>query len=243
MPGTCASKSATTTTTPAAVPPPAAAAATAADATMADAAAKKAVKVAIIYYSTYGHVAALARAVKRGIDAVDGVEGVLYQVPETLSPEILAKMHAPPKADDVPIATNDVLVEADGFVFGFPTRFGMMAAQMKAFFDATGGLWQKGALAGKAAGLFTSTASQGSGQETTILTAITQLAHHGMIYVPAGYGAGEAMFTLTEAKGGSPWGAGTFAGPTGARQPSDIELLQAEFQGKNVAGVVKKLAA
>jgi NAD(P)H dehydrogenase (quinone) len=200
-------------------------------------------KVYIIYYSMYGHIAAMARAVKKGVDSVEGVEGVLYQVAETLPAEVLEKMHAPAKAEDVPIADPHTIDQADGFVFGFPTRFGMMCAQMKAFFDATGGHWAKGALAGKAASMFTSTASQGSGQETTLMTAVTQLAHHGMIYVPTGYGAGGNMFTLDEVKGGGPWGAGTFAGPTGARNPSEMELEQAEYEGKNLATVVKKLTA
>eukprot|EP00775_Hariotina_reticulata_P002619 gene2619-2920_t len=187
-------------------------------------------KVYIIYYSMYGHISKLAQAVKKGVDSVEGVEGVLYQVAETLSDEILGKMHAPPKAADVPVIDPRTIAEADGFVFGFPTRFGMMCAQMKAFFDATGGLWQTGALAGKAAAMFTSTASQGSGQETTIMTAVTQLAHHGMIYVPTGYGSGAAMFGLDAPKGGSPWGAGTLAGGDGSRQPSEVELEQAVFE-------------
>lgn len=200
-------------------------------------------KVYIIYYSMYGHIAAMARAVKKGIDSVEGVEGVLYQVAETLPAEVLAKMHAPPKAEDVPIIDPHIIDQADGFVFGFPTRFGMMCAQMKAFFDATGGHWSKGALAGKAASMFTSTASQGSGQETTIMTAVTQLAHHGIIFVPSGYGAGAAMFGNEAVRGGGPWGAGTLAGPDGSRQPSEVELEQAVFQGKNLATVVKKLTA
>ncbi|WIA14475.1 hypothetical protein OEZ85_002998 [Tetradesmus obliquus] len=200
-------------------------------------------KVYIIYYSMYGHIAAMAKAVKQGVDSVEGVEGVLFQVAETLPAEVLGKMHAPAKPEDIPAANPSTINEADGFVFGFPTRFGMMCAQMKAFFDATGGHWQKGSLAGKAASMFTSTASQGSGQETTIMTAVTQLAHHGMIYVPTGYGSGGSMFGLDAAKGGSPWGAGTLAGPDGSRQPSAAELEQAVFQGKNLATVVKKLTA
>ncbi|KAF6265674.1 flavo protein-like protein [Scenedesmus sp. NREL 46B-D3] len=191
----------------------------------------------------YGHIASLARAVKQGVDSVEGVEGILYQVAETLPAEVLVKMHAPAKPEDVPVANPSTIDAADGFVFGFPTRFGMMCAQMKAFFDATGGHWQKGSLAGKAASMFTSTASQGSGQETTIMTAVTQLAHHGMIYVPTGYGSGGAMFGLDAPKGGSPWGAGTLAGGDGSRQPSEVELEQAVFQGKNLAAIVKKLTA
>lgn len=199
-------------------------------------------KVYIIFYSMYGHIYTLAKAIKEGIDSVDGVEGVLYQVAETLPEDVLAKMHAPPKPD-VPIIDPHTITEADGFAFGFPTRFGVMAAQMKAFWDATGGHWQKGSLARKPAGMFTSTASQGGGQETTIMTAVTQLAHHGMIFVPAGYAAGPIMFGVEKAKGGSAWGAGTFAGPDGSRQPSPEELEQAVVQGKTLGEVTLKLAA
>jgi NAD(P)H dehydrogenase (quinone) len=119
------------------------------------------------YYSTYGHVLSLAKKVKEGADSVEGVEAVLYQVPETLSPEVLEKMSAPAKDKSIPIISPAELVDADGIIFGFPTRYGSMNAQMKAFFDSTGALWQTGALAGKPAGIFTSTGSQGGGQETT----------------------------------------------------------------------------
>ncbi|KAJ6776396.1 FLAVOPROTEIN WRBA FLAVOPROTEIN-LIKE DOMAIN PROTEIN-RELATED [Salix koriyanagi] len=130
--------------------------------------------------------------------------------------------------------------EADGFVFGFPTRFGMMAAQFKAFLDATGGLWKTQQLAGKPAGIFFSTGSQGGGQETTALTAITQLVHHGMIFVPIGYTFGAGMFEMEKVKGGSPYGAGTFAGD-GSRKPTELELEQAFHQGKYIAAITKKL--
>ncbi|KAH6792835.1 Quinone reductase family protein [Perilla frutescens var. hirtella] len=200
-----------------------------------------AVKVYIVYYSTYGHVEKLAEEIKKGAESVEGVEAKLWQVPETLSGDILGKMGAPPK-NDVAVITPDELPEADGIVFGFPTRFGMMAAQFKAFFDATGGLWRTQALAGKPAGLFYSTGSQGGGQETTALTAITQLTHHGMIYVPIGYTFGAGMFEMENIKGGSPYGSGTFAGD-GSRQPSEIELGQAFHQGKYIASITKKLKA
>ncbi|KAL6546697.1 hypothetical protein OROMI_022418 [Orobanche minor] len=198
-----------------------------------------ATKVYIVYYSTYGHVERLAQEIKKGAESVQGVEATLWQVPEILSAEILAKMGAPPKSD-VPVITPDELVEADGIIFGFPTRFGMMAAQSKAFFDSTGGLWKTQALAGKPAGIFYSTGSQGGGQETTPLTAITQLTHHGMIFVPIGYTFGADMFEMEKIKGGSPYGAGTYAGD-GSRQPSVIELAQAFHQGKYIAGITKKL--
>ncbi|KAB5521605.1 hypothetical protein DKX38_025924 [Salix brachista] len=162
-----------------------------------------------------------------------------YEVPETLPEEVLGKMSAPPKSD-VPIITPSELAEADGFVFGFPTRFGMMAAQFKVFLDATGGLWKTQQLAGKPAGIFFSTGSQGGGQETTALTAITQLVHHGMIFVPIGYTFGAGMFEMEKVKGGSPYGAGTFAGD-GSRKPTELELEQAFHQGKYIAAITKKL--
>ncbi|CAN6453270.1 unnamed protein product [Victoria cruziana] len=150
-------------------------------------------------------------------------------------------MGAPPKGD-APIITPKELADADALIFGFPTRFGMMAAQFKAFLDATGGLWRTQELAGKPAGIFFSTGSQGGGQETTALTAITQLVHHGMLYVPIGYTFGAGMFEMEEVKGGSPYGAGTYAGD-GSRQPSQLELEQAFHQGKYIAGIAKKLKA
>ncbi|XP_073017262.1 NAD(P)H dehydrogenase (quinone) FQR1-like [Primulina eburnea] len=199
-----------------------------------------ATKLYIVYYSMYGHVEKLAREIKKGADTVEGVEAKLYQVAETLPDEVLGKMYAPPKSADVPVITANELVEADGLIFGMPTRFGMMPAQLKALLDATGRLWQTGALVGKPVGMFTSTSSQGSGHETTALTAITQFAHHGMIIVPTGYTFGEGMYVLDEIKGGSAYGAGTFTGRDGSRQPSELELAHAFHQGKYIAGVVKK---
>ncbi|MED6139955.1 hypothetical protein PIB30_088648 [Stylosanthes scabra] len=198
-----------------------------------------AVKVYIVYYSLYGHVEKLAEEIKKGADSVDGVEATLWQVPETLPEEVLGKMGAPPKSD-VPLINPKELPEGDGFVFGFPTRFGMMAAQFKFFLDATGSLWQTQQLASKPAGIFYSTGSQGGGQETTALTAITQLVHHGMLFVPIGYTFGSGMFEMNEVKGGSPYGAGTYAGD-GSRQPTKLELEQAFHQGKYIATITKKL--
>ncbi|KAF2285885.1 hypothetical protein GH714_008707 [Hevea brasiliensis] len=190
-----------------------------------------------LYYSMYGHVEKLAEEIKKGAASIEGVDAQLWQVPETLPEEVLGKMSAPPKSD-IPIITPNELAEADGFVFGFPTRFGMMAAQFKAFLDATGGLWRTQQLAGKPAGIFYSTGSQGGGQETTALTAITQLVHHGMIFVPIGYTFGAGMFEMEKVKGGSPYGAGTFAGD-GSRQPSELELEQAFHQGKYIATITR----
>ncbi|KAE8728646.1 putative NAD(P)H dehydrogenase (quinone) FQR1-like 1 [Hibiscus syriacus] len=196
-------------------------------------------KVYIVYYSLYGHVEKLAQEIKKGADSVEGVEAKIWQVRETLPEEVLGKMHAPPKTD-APIITPEDLAEADGVLFGFPTRFGMMPAQFKAFLDSTGGLWRTQALAGKPAGLFYSTSAQGSGQETTALTAITQLVHHGMVFVPIGYTFGAGMFEMEQVKGGSPYGAGTLAGD-GSRQPTELELAQAFHQGKYFAAFAKKL--
>jgi len=198
-----------------------------------------ATKVYIVYYSMYGHIEKLARAMEEGAKSVEGVEVHLFQVPETLPQEVLLKMGAPPKSE-VPIITPAQLAEADGLLFGFPTRYGMMCAQFKAFLDATGGLWRTQALAGKPAGIFVSTGSQGGGQETTALTAITQLTHHGMLYVPIGYTFGMGMYEINEVKGGSPYGAGTLAGD-GTRQPTKLEIDQAFHQGQYHAQITKKL--
>lgn len=187
----------------------------------------------------YGHIEKLARAMEEGAKSVEGVEVHLFQVPETLPQEVLLKMGAPPKSE-VPIITPAQLAEADGLLFGFPTRYGMMCAQFKAFLDATGGLWRTQALAGKPAGIFVSTGSQGGGQETTALTAITQLTHHGMLYVPIGYTFGMGMYEINEVKGGSPYGAGTLAGD-GTRQPTKLEIDQAFHQGQYHAQITKKL--
>ncbi|GAB4847107.1 hypothetical protein Ancab_026117 [Ancistrocladus abbreviatus] len=125
------------------------------------------VKVYIVFYSTYGHVESIARTMKKGVESVEGVEGVLYRVPETLSKEILEMLKAKPQDESIPVLTAQELADADGILFGFPTRFGMMPVQMKAFLDTTGGLWKEQKLAGKPAGIFISTSSQGGGQETT----------------------------------------------------------------------------
>jgi NAD(P)H dehydrogenase (quinone) len=154
------------------------------------------------------------------------------------------KMKAPKKSKDIPIFTFEKLSElpkANGFLFGFPTRFGIMPAQMKAFFDETGSFWFRGDLYGKPAGLFTSTATIGGGQETTIFTAVTQLAHHGMVFVPLGYSFGQELYNLSEVRGGSPWGAGTYSAEDGSRFPSDLEKRIAHHQGEQFAKYVNKM--
>ncbi|KAH3687357.1 hypothetical protein WICPIJ_001634 [Wickerhamomyces pijperi] len=188
-------------------------------------------KVAIIIYSMYGHTSTVAEAEKKGVEAAGG-EAVIYQIPETLSEEVLAKMYAAPKPA-YPIATPETLTQYDAFLFGIPTRFGNFPAQWKAFWDKTGGLWASGALHGKVAGIFVSTSGLGGGQEVTALNALSTLAHHGIIYVPLGYKNTFGELTnLSEVHGGSPWGAGTLSAGDGSRQPSELELKVAEIQGK-----------
>lgn len=191
--------------------------------------------VYIIIYSLYHHVYKLSLSVKQGLES-KGVEVKLFQVPETLSDDILVKMQAPPKLD-LPYITIDKLAEPDGIIFGFPTRFGALPAQMKAFLDASGALWAKGALAGKFAATFFSTASQHGGQETTALTTLTYFAHHGMLYVPFGY-ANAALENNNEVIGGSAYGAGTISDGDGSRQPTENELGIAVNQGANFGDVI-----
>ncbi|KAK9370439.1 flavoprotein-like protein [Lipomyces kononenkoae] len=196
-------------------------------------------RVAIIIYSMYGHIATLAEAEKVGIEKAGG-QATIYQVPETLPPDILTKMHAPPKKD-YPIATYDTLTSHDAFLFGIPTRFGTYPAQWKTFWDGTGSLWMSGALIGKTAGIFVSTATPQGGQETTALNSLSVLMHHGITFVPAGYRAWNLMSNLTEIHGGSPWGAGTYAAPDGSRQPTQLEKEVAEIQGNSFYKYVEKV--
>lgn len=195
--------------------------------------------VGIIIYSLYGHINKLAEAAKAGIEST-GAKADIFQIEETLSPEILQKMHAPAKPD-YPIATPETLTQYDAFLFGIPTRYGNFPAQWKTFWDKTGGLWAKGALHGKAAGVFVSTGTPGGGQEVTVLNSLSTLAHHGIIYVPLGYKNTFPLNTSFEVvHGGSPWGAGTFAGPDGSRTPNELELEMAQIQGKTFAETVSK---
>ncbi len=200
-------------------------------------------KINIIFHSLYGHVYRMAEAVAEGAGEVKGAEVDLYQVPETLSGEIIAKMgavEAKKMFAHIPVATIDNLAESDAIIFGTPTRFGMMSAQMRAFLDATGQLWSQGELVGKVGSVFTSTATQHGGQETTIRNFHTTLLHHGMIIVGLPY-TEQRQMTLDEISGGSPYGSSTIAGPDGSRLPSENELAMARFQGKHVAEIAKKL--
>mmetsp|Transcript_16266 Transcript_16266/g.22822 ORF Transcript_16266/g.22822 Transcript_16266/m.22822 type:complete len:209 (-) Transcript_16266:179-805(-) len=206
---------------------------------MAEAESKASPKVLIVYYSMYKHIEKMAVAVGKGVEAAGG-KVTIMRAPETLSEEVLKKMNAPEKNVEHKVATPQDLADADAIIFGIPTRFGMAAAQMKALIDHTGGLWMKGDLVGKPASMFVSTATQGGGQETTNLTFVTQLVHHGMIYVPIGY-ACKKLFDMSEVHGGTPYGAGCFAGADGSREPSKLELEIAEFQGSHVTKVAAKL--
>jgi len=195
--------------------------------------------VAIIIYSLYGHIAKLAESAKAGVTSAGG-NATIYQVPETLSPEILEAMHAPPK-HDYPIATNDTLTKYDAYLLGIPTRYGNMPAQWKSFWDATGSLWANGTLHGKVAGVFVSTGTPGGGQEVTVLNTMSTLAHHGIIYVPLGYAKTFALNSSFDVvHGGSAWGAGTFAGADGSKTPNDLELEMVKIQGQSFAETIKK---
>lgn len=201
-------------------------------------------KTLVVFYSTYGHIYQMAKAVAEGAGLIEDNEVNIRRVPETLSKEILTTIgavEAQKEFEDVPIVTLDDLIEADAVIFGTPTRFGNMAAQMKAFLDGTGGLWAKGSLIGKVGSVFTSTATQHGGQESTILSFHTVLLHHGFVIAGLPYSFQEQML-IDEMNGCSPYGASTIAGGSGERTPSEVELKGARFQGKHVAAIAKKLS-
>jgi len=195
-------------------------------------------KVLVLYYSMYGHIETMAGAVAEGARGAGATVDV-KRVPELMPPDV-ARQYGVKLDQAAPIATPDELANYDAIIFGTPTRFGNMCAQMRNFLDMTGGLWAKGALVGKIGSVFTSTASQHGGQETTITSFHTTLLHHGMVIVGTPYAVPE-LTDLTEVLGGSPYGAGTLAGGDGKRQPSAKELTIAKFQGKHVAGIAAKL--
>jgi NAD(P)H dehydrogenase (quinone) len=201
-------------------------------------------RVLVAFYSTYGHVYRMAQAVAEGAREVAGAEVVLKRVPETLPPDVIEKMGATEAQKafaNVPVATVDDLASADAVIFGVPTRFGNMAAQMRQFLDATGGLWAKGALVGKVASVFTSSATQHGGQESTILSFHTTLLHQGMVIVGLPY-TFQGQTRMDELTGCSPYGASTITGGNGERMPSENELAGAKYQGRHVAQIAKKLA-
>ncbi|HYE51274.1 MAG TPA: NAD(P)H:quinone oxidoreductase [Azospirillaceae bacterium] len=197
-------------------------------------------KVLVLYYSSYGHIETMAKAVADGARSVAGTEVVVKRVPE-LVPEEIARKSGLKLDQDAPIASPQELGDYDAIILGVPTRYGRMAAQMSNFWDQTGGLWAKGALIGKVGSVFASTATQHGGQESTILSTHTMLLHHGMVIVGLPYSfAGQTR--MDEVVGGSPYGASTIAGGDGSRQPSETELDGARFQGAHVARIAAKLA-
>ncbi len=198
-------------------------------------------KVLVLYYSMYGHIEAMAQAVAAGAREVEGVEAVIKRVPETI-PEEQARAIGVKLDQSAPIATIGELADYDAIIFGTPTRFGNMTGQMRNFLDQTGGLWMKGALIGKVGSVFTSSATQHGGQESTILSFHPTLFHQGMVVVGVPYSCADQMRT-DEITGGSPYGASTIAGGDGKRMPSANEIGIARFQGKHVAGIAKRLAA
>jgi NAD(P)H dehydrogenase (quinone) len=203
------------------------------------------VKVKIVFYSMYGHIYRMAEAVAAGAREVEGVEVELLQVPELIPDEVLAKSGAKKAREafaHIPVAKVNDLVDADAIIFGTPTRFGNMCAQMRNFLDQTGGIWAKNALVGKVGSVFTSSATQHGGQETTIITFYITLLHHGMVIVGLPYSESRQT-TMDEITGGSPYGASTICGVDGSRMPSENELAMARFQGRHVATIAKKLTA
>lgn len=198
-------------------------------------------RVLILYYSSYGHIETLARAIAEGVSEVPGAEAVVKRVPE-LVPEEVCRASGIKTDQDAPIADPAELGDYDAIIVGTPTRFGNMAAQMRNFLDQTGGLWARGALVGKVGSAFTSTASQHGGQESTLLSTQVTLMHHGMVIVGLPYSwAGNAQ--MKEIGGGTPYGISTIAGADGSRLPSANELEGARFQGRHVAEIASKLAA
>ncbi|MFC2950457.1 NAD(P)H:quinone oxidoreductase [Marinicaulis aureus] len=198
-------------------------------------------KVLVLYYSSYGHIEQMAGAVAEGAASVSGVSVVVKRTPELVSEKVAAESGM--KTDqDAPFADPAELANYDAIIFGTPTRFGNMAAQMRNFLDQTGPLWMSRALVGKVGSVFTSTASQHGGQETTITSFHTTLLHHGMVIVGLPY-TWEGASIMSELSGGTPYGATTITGGDGARMPSANELEGARFQGRHVAELAARLTA
>lgn len=198
-------------------------------------------KVLVLYYSSYGHIESMANAIADGARSVDGTEVTVKRVPE-LVPEDAARKAGIRLDQAAPVAEPSELADYDAVIFGTPTRFGMMAAQMRNFLDQTGSLWMQGKLVGKVGSVFASSATQHGGQESTILSFHTTLLHQGMVIVGLPYSF-QGQMGLDEIKGGTPYGATTIADGDGSRQPSGIELEGARFQGAHVARTAAKLSA
>ncbi len=200
-------------------------------------------KILIVFHSTYGHMYKMVQAAAEGAREA-GAEVEIKRVPELLSDDIIAVMgatDAQKQLADIPVAAAEDLEQADGIIFGVPTRFGNMVGQMRMFLDSTGPQWAKGALVGKVGSVISSSATQHGGQESTILTTQITLLHHGMVIVGLPY-AFQGQTTMDEISGGSPYGASTIAAGDGSRLPSENELAGARFQGKHVAEIAGKLA-
>ncbi len=201
-------------------------------------------KIKIVFYSMYGHIYRMAEAVAEGAREVKGAEVELLQVPELVPDDVLEKSGAKKARQafaHIPVAKVGDLADADAIIFGIPARFGNMCAQMRNFFDQTGGLWAQGALIGKVGSAFSATNCQHGGQETTLICSYVTLLHHGMVIVGLPYSE-MRQCTADEITGGSPYGVTTIAGPDGSRMPSENELAMARFQGRHVATIAKKLA-
>ncbi len=197
-------------------------------------------KILVLYYSSYGHIERLAEEVAAGVRAA-GSEATVKRVPETV-PEDIAKKSGFKLDQKAPVAKVDDLAHYDAVIFGTPTRFGNMAGQMKSFIDQAGGLWMKGSLIGKVAGVFTSSATQHGGQESTILTFLPVLMHLGFVIAGLPYSF-QGQMGHAEVMGNSPYGASTIAGGDGSRQPSKLDLEGARFQGKHIAEIASKISA
>jgi len=196
-------------------------------------------KILVLYYSTYGHIETLAKAIAEGAGQVAGTEVAVKRVPELVPEEVAKKSHF--KLDQAaPVATVNELVDYDAIIIGTPTRYGRMASQMANFLDQTGGLWFQDKLVGKVGSVFTSTATQHGGQETTITSTIVNLMHFGMIIVGLPYSE-KRLTDITAVNGGTPYGASTIANGDGSRQPSEAELEMAKYQGRHVAEVTAAL--
>ncbi len=196
-------------------------------------------KVLVLYYSSYGHISTMAQAAAEGARSVPGTEVTVKRVPELVPEEVRQKSHFK-EEPNIPIADPNELANYDAIILGVPTRFGNMPGQMKNFLDQTGGLWMSGALVGKVGSVFSSSATQHGGQESTILTTHTVLLHQGMVIVGLPYSF-QGQMGVDEVMGNSPYGASTIAGGDGSRQPSAVELDGARYQGKHVAEIATKL--
>jgi NAD(P)H dehydrogenase (quinone) len=198
-------------------------------------------KILVLYHSSYGHIETLAMAIAEGVKSAEGADAVIKRVPELMTEEAMTQAGMKTN-QSAPVADPNELADYDGIIFGTPTRFGNMSAQMRNFIDQTGGLWMQGGLIGKIGSVFTSTASQHAGQETTITSFHTTLLHHGMVIAGVPTSVPE-LFNIADVSGGSPYGAGTIAGKDGTRTPSENELAIARAQGAHVARLAAKLAA